>query len=136
MIIILDSNIWVSFLLGFQREFVRRVLTDPDIAVYVCPQLLNEIKDVASRPKIQNRIQPTDLEDMLNLIAIFCHNALIHHDAVSEVRDAKDLYLLSLAETIGAEYLVSGDNDLADLQEHGTTHIVTIAEFKRRLPDL
>lgn len=133
MRIILDSNIWVSFLLGFQREFVRRVLTDPDIAVYVCPQLLNEIKDVASRPKIQNRIQPTDLEYMLNLIAIFCYNALIQCDAVSEVRDAKDLYLLSLAETIGAEYLVSGDSDLTDLQEHGVTRIVTLAEFKRRL---
>jgi len=136
MRIILDSNIWVSFLLGFQREFIRRVLTNPDFAVYVCPQLLNEIKAVASRPKIQKRILQNDLEDLLNIIAIFCHNALIHHDAVSEVRDAKDLYLLSLAETIGAEFLVSGDRDLTDLQKYGATNIVTLAEFKRRLFEL
>lgn len=136
MRIILDSNIWVSFLLGFQREFVRCVLTNPNMTVYVCPQLLNEIKDVASRPKIQKRIQSTDLEDMLNLIAIYCQNASIHHDVVSGVRDVKDLYLLSLAETTGAEYLISGDSDLTDLQKHSTTHIVTLAEFKHHLLEL
>ena len=67
MRIILDSNIWISFLLGFQQEFVRRVLTDTDLAVYVCPQLLDEIKDVASRAKIKDRLKEGDVDDVYEL---------------------------------------------------------------------
>lgn len=135
MRIILDSNIWISFLLGFQQEFVRRVLTDTDLAVYVCPQLLDEIKDVASRAKIKDRLKEGDVDEMLNLIAVFCHNALIANEAITDIRDVKDVYLLSLAETINAKYLISGDKDLLDLQSHLTTRILTITEFKRVMYD-
>ena len=116
--------------MGFQQEFVRRVLTDIDVAVYVCPQLLDEIKDVSSRSKVKDRIKNDDVDDLFNLIAIFCHNALITNNAVSNIRDAKDLYLLSLAETIHAEYIISGDKDLIALKSHLNTKISTIADFK------
>ncbi|MBR3648561.1 MAG: putative toxin-antitoxin system toxin component, PIN family [Paludibacteraceae bacterium] len=135
MRIILDSNIWISFLLGFQQEFIRFVLTDKRFEVYVCPQLLNEVRNVASRPKIQKRIEVGDVDRLLNLIAIYCHNIPISHEALSPIRDAKDLYLLSLAETAHAAYIVSGDSDLTDLQHHLSTRILTLAEFRRQIID-
>jgi hypothetical protein len=46
------------------------------------------------------------------------------------VRDPKDLYLLALAETIGADYIVSGDADLTDLGQHKQTRVVKLADFK------
>ena len=46
------------------------------------------------------------------------------------VRDPKDLYLLSLADTIGADYIISGDADLTDLGQHNQTKIIKLADFK------
>ena len=46
------------------------------------------------------------------------------------IRDPKDLYLLSLAETIGANYIVSGDADLTDLVQYDQTRIMKLADFK------
>ena len=43
----------------------------------------------------------------------------------------KDLYLLALAETINATYIVSGDADLTDLNQHKQTQILKLADFKK-----
>ena len=39
-------------------------------------------------------------------------------EAKSDIRDPKDLYLLSMAESVPVDYIVSGDKDLTDLGEH------------------
>ena len=44
-------------------------------------------------------------------------------------RDPKDLYLLGLAQSAQAEFLVSGDKDLLDLSRYGATEIVTPRRF-------
>ena len=46
------------------------------------------------------------------------------------IRDPKDLYLLSLAEIIDADYIVSGDKDLTDLNQHFKTRIIKLVDFK------
>ena len=127
---ILDCNIWVSFLIGHQAEWMGRFLTDTRFEVYVCDELLNEIHDVCSRPKIRTRINDEELEDFFRIIYAFCHVAKIESEAQSDIRDPKDLYLLSLAETVAADYIVSGDADLLALQQHKTTRMMTLANFK------
>jgi putative PIN family toxin of toxin-antitoxin system len=92
--------------------------------------LLNEIHDVCSRPKIRSRINDEELEDFFRIIYAFCHVAKIESEAQSDIRDPKDLYLLSLAETVAADYIVSGDADLLALQQHKTTRMMTLANFK------
>ena len=131
MKVVLDCNIWISFLLGFQVPFVRSVLNNPRIEVYVCPELLREIRTVATRDKIKEHLKSNDLDDLLNLITAFCEHTYISQTAQSPIRDSKDLYLLSLADSIDAAYIVSGDKDLTDLQHHNTTQILTIAQFKQ-----
>lgn len=133
MRIIIDCNIWISFLLGFQKDVMKRVLQSQHIDVYVCPQLLCEIADVATRPKIRNRITDGDLENLLHIIKIYCQSVSITHNAQSGIRDAKDLYLLSLAETMYADYIVSGDSDLLVLESHQNTRIVAMSEFRNVL---
>lgn len=130
MKVIVDSNVWISFLLGFQKELMHALLTSEHIEVYMCNQLMHEIKDVASRPKIQDRINNSDVEQLLSLIRMYCSFANIRQQATISIRDRKDLYLLSFAETINADYIVSGDNDLLVLQEYDKTRIVSPAQFK------
>lgn len=52
MRVILDINIWISFLIGHQSQLMRSILTDSRVEVFVCPQLIAEIIDVANRGKI------------------------------------------------------------------------------------
>ena len=129
MRIILDTNIWISFLIGHRLSEIRTIVTDKRFEVFVCPQLMGEIVDVASRDKIQRYIPSTDVSDLLRIIRAFCHSVEIDVDAVSMIRDPKDLYLLSLTETIEAAYIISGDADLTTLRKHGNTRIITLAEF-------
>ena len=129
--IIIDTNLWISFLIGHQTQLVRRMLTDMRFDVYVCARLVEEIRDVASRDKISKYVTPSDIDDLLAIINAFCQFATISTEApATAIRDPKDLYLLSLAETIGADYIVSGDADLTDLGQYNQTRIMKLADFK------
>ena len=131
MTVIIDTNLWISFLIGHQTQLVRRMLTDMRFDVYVCARLVEEIRDVASRDKISKYVTPSDIDDLLAIINAFCQFAIISTEApATAIRDPKDLYLLSLAETIGADYIVSGDADLTDLGQYNQTRIMKLADFK------
>jgi putative PIN family toxin of toxin-antitoxin system len=130
--VIIDTNLWISFLLGHQVQFVRRVLTDMRFEVYVCARLIEEIRDVASRDKICKHLGSNDLDDLLAILNAFCQFVVIESEvSPTAVRDPKDLYLLALADTIGADYIVSGDADLTDLGEYHQARIIKLADFKQ-----
>lgn len=130
MKVIIDCNIWISFLLGHQTALMQRILTDPALDIFICHKLLAEIKEVSSREKIRKYIAVSDITDLLHLLRDFCIYADIQKVANSPIRDAKDLYLLSLAESVGADYIVSGDKDLLVLKSHGQTKMIKLADFK------
>ena len=53
-------------------------------------------------------------------------------DIVSEIsicRDKKDNFLLSLAVDGKADYLITGDADLLELEKMGSTKIITLKKF-------
>ena len=130
MKVILDCNIWISFLLSRQECLLRRMLMDTRFDIYICEELLAEIVNVARRDKIRKRVSEAELQQLLKIIDAFCEKTTIEHIAESIIRDPKDLYLLSLAETIDADYIVSGDKDLTDLNQHLRTRIIKLADFK------
>ena len=131
MKIILDCNIWISFLIGHQAQFVQQILTDTRIDVYVCDELLEEIHNVSSRDKIRTRVSNEELDDFFRIIDAFSHMAKIEQKAQSEIRDPKDLYLLSLAESIEADSIITGDADLLDLKQHKQTQMIKLADFRK-----
>ena len=130
MRVILDCNIWISFLLSRQDCLLKRMLMDTRFDIYICEELLSEIINVARRDKIRKRVSENELQQLLKIIDAFCIKTTISQIAESIIRDPKDVYLLSLAETIDANYLVSGDKDLTDLNLHLKTRIVKLADFK------
>jgi len=130
MKVILDCNIWISFLLSRQDCLLRRMLMDTRFDICICEELLAEIVNVARRDKIRKRVSEAELQQLLKIIDAFCEKTTIDHIAESIIRDPKDLYLLSLAETIDADYIVSSDKDLTDLNQHLSTRIIKLADFK------
>lgn len=130
MRVIVDSNVWISFLLGFQKEMMQSMLSNEHIEIFACPQLLAEIRDVTNRPKIRSRVEERDIEQLFSIIRLYCTIATISQRATADIRDSKDLYLLSLSESIHADYIISGDNDLLSLCEHKKARIVSPAQFR------
>ncbi|MDR0833377.1 MAG: putative toxin-antitoxin system toxin component, PIN family [Candidatus Symbiothrix sp.] len=132
MKVIIDTNLWVSFLIGHNLSALKSWCKNEQLSIYICKELVSEFLDVVSRPKITKYITAQDIFDTLKLMEC-CVSKLIQIQAVSPVRDAKDLYLLSLADTVSADYIITGDKDLLILEQHNQTQIVTRSEFMQIL---
>ena len=133
MKIILDCNIWISFLIGHHTELMQRILSDYRFDITICAELLEEIHSVCSRAKVHTRVNDEELEDFFHIIYAYCSFEEIRRKTEYTIRDPKDMYLLSLADQIGADYIVTGDADLLDLNQLGITKMMTLAEFKTLL---
>ena len=102
MRIIIDTNLWISFMLGRKIATMRTLLTHPSLEIYVCRELLTENMS-SSKQKANQRLE------------------------------TKKIFIYSLADTIKANYIVTGDKDLLVLEKHNRTKIVTITEFMKLL---
>lgn len=133
MRVILDTNIWVSFLIGKRLSLSQPLFKHPDIELFYCAELEYEYLDVTRRGKIRKFVDEKQIQRVHCLMVSTCHKCQKLIPADSSIRDPKDLYLLSLAETVGADYIVSGDNDVLDLKQHKQTRIMTFSEFRKLL---
>ena len=127
--VVIDTNLWISFLIGKRLERLLDFLGNPWFEP-VSTQILNEeIVRVARRPKFSIYFQEEDiarLEEWMNT-----HLTLVEIDEIPRrCRDPKDDYLLELAVKANAIYLVSGDDDLLELGQIGGCRIMTFAQFE------
>ncbi len=108
---------------------MRVLFSNPEVQIYICDELLDEFNLVSSRPKIRKYITEKDVLETYELMEKYCYYLQIREKAISPVRDKDDLYLLSLADTIPADFIITGDKGLLSLQSHNQTKIVTYKEF-------
>ncbi|MDR2571502.1 MAG: putative toxin-antitoxin system toxin component, PIN family [Oscillospiraceae bacterium] len=125
--IILDTNIWVSFVIGKRLNEVERVLKSSYIEVFVCEKLIREVNDTLLKPKLRKYVSAERKYVLLNYMAA-CSLALVYEQTVRS-RDVDDDYLLDLAQLVDADYLITGDNDLLILQQHYQTKILNFNNF-------
>lgn len=133
MRIIFDNNIWISFLIGKRLADLRSAFTRQDVEIYFCDELEHEFLDVARRPKIQKYVDEQQVQRVHQLMTSVCHRSLASTQSATPVRDPKDVYLLALSDSVKADYLVSGDSDLTDMEQHNQTKIVDFATILRIL---
>ena len=130
--IIIDTNLWISFLIG-QKSFsaIRGILTDGTVRVVMTDILQAEIMAVASRPKFSSYFASEACERLLAFLRARSDDYLLG-ESPRRCRDPTDDYLLELARVSGADILVTGDKDLTDMRHFGRCQIMTLAEFKRK----
>ncbi|GHT35160.1 hypothetical protein AGMMS49574_23970 [Bacteroidia bacterium] len=116
-------------LIGKKLSELRLLCNDESLSVYICQELVDEFKKIAFSTKIRKYATEQHITDTLQLMEVSCLYESIKTQAVSDIRDDKDLYLLSLADTIHADYILTGDKDLLVLRHHNNTQIVTFSEF-------
>ncbi|MDR0613878.1 MAG: putative toxin-antitoxin system toxin component, PIN family [Dysgonamonadaceae bacterium] len=127
MKIILDSNIWISFAIGKRLLELEYVFNQSDICIYTCYQLHREVNVTLQKPKLQKYISIERRKVLLDYMAT-CPTAIIEAQT-THCRDPKDNFLLSLAQTVRADFLITGDNDLLVLKRHFSTVIVSFNDF-------
>jgi putative PIN family toxin of toxin-antitoxin system len=127
--IIIDTNLWISFLLTKQFDFLDSLLTKQKVKLVFSDDLLAEFLEVVKRPKLSKYFIDTDLEQLIELINQYAEFYTVNSN-VEICRDEKDNFLLDLAIESKADYLITGDKDLLIIQKIENTEIVTIATYK------
>lgn len=133
MKVLFDTNLWISFMIGKRLSSLADVLNRQDVEVYVNEQLLDEIRTVISRPKFDKLISKETRYYFFEMVYDVCQVTDITIQADSPIRDIKDLYLLSIAESVPVDFIVSGDKDLTDLGSHADIPILKYADFVNML---
>jgi len=129
--IIIDTNLWISLLIGKRLSEMQALCNNSTITVYFCEELMAEFANIANSKKIRKYVTDERIKETENLIRSSCVNIFIKNAAISpQLRDRKDLYILSLADAVRADNILTGDKDLLDLQFHNHTKIVKYNEFK------
>ena len=128
MRLILDTNLWISFLISSKYGKLDELLFNQKYKLLFSEELLEEFVAVAKRPKLRKYISRDELEDLLETIDEAAEFVNVTSE-ILECRDPKDNFLLSLAVDGKADYLLTGDKDLLVLKEIRNTEIKTISEF-------
>ena len=126
--IILDTNLWISFLISKNYTALDNLIKTNKVVLIFSNELLEEFIEVVKRPKIKKYFAKKDVEELLDTFDQFAD--LINVTSQLDLcRDEKDNFLLNLSVDGNADYLVTGDKDLLILEKIKKTKILTYREF-------
>jgi putative PIN family toxin of toxin-antitoxin system len=126
---IIDTNLFISFLIGKKLKSLKQRLTDASIELIFAGQNILEIKIVTSREKFRRYFDQNQVDDLIHFIQTT--GKVYQINEVPKVcRDPKDDFLLELAKISNADYLVTGDKDLIEIDNFHGTAIVSIDSFE------
>jgi putative PIN family toxin of toxin-antitoxin system len=115
--VVIDSNVLISARLS-PRGAPGRLLAawlDGRFELVVSPALLAELAGVLERPKFRRWLTADEARGFVQTVRT---SATLIEDPPPQqhsVRDPDDSYLLTLARSAKADYLISGDGDLTSL---------------------
>jgi putative PIN family toxin of toxin-antitoxin system len=136
MICIVDANIYLSFLLKpFAPQSpptrVVELIVEGVFDILFPEETAAEIRtNVATKPYLREFIDDVAVEDLIGTLGSLAVPLSDRQSASVEVRDPDDVYLLDIAYSGAADYLITGDKDLQAVRATVSwTRIVTPAEF-------
>jgi uncharacterized protein len=131
MNVIVDTNVLLSAALRdrLPEQVVRYVATQDECRWIVTAEIVSEYLEVIKRPKFG--LTAELLQQWAELISL--RTVIVPSPPIefSFPRDPKDAVFLAAALSSGADYLITGDNDLLHSRASlaTATRIVSIAEF-------
>lgn len=126
--IIIDTNLWISFLISNNFNQLDEILNTVQCTVLFSQELLEEFIEVSGRPKLTKHFSKSNLINILETIQEFAEFIEIT-STVQYLKDSKDDFLLSLALDGKADYLITGDKELLDVKKFSSTEIITMTDF-------
>lgn len=130
--VILDTNLWISFLISKQLNFIDDLLLEGKFKLIFSKELVDEFLTVAKRPKFEKYFSESNITALLRLFDRY--GKLIEVSSnIQKCRDYKDNFLLNLAVDSKADFLITGDEDLLVLKKIGNTKIIFWSDFVNEL---
>ena len=114
--IVIDTNLCISMLIGKQTEILIRIFDLPQYELVTSDDLINEILNVAMRPKF---VRYFNMDKVRTFVQFLEENSIKFRieNITPRCRDPKDDFLLELAVVSDADILLSGDADLTDMKQ-------------------
>ena len=132
MIVVLDTNIWVSAIIwgGIPDEIIS-LQEQRKIEIASSRKLLSELENTFNKKKIQTKLEALQLttSSAISLVYDSVNIYPIEELIVPELRDPDDTVVLATAIAANAEVIITGDRDLLVLQEYQNMKIMTATDF-------
>lgn len=126
--IVLDSNIWVSAIIysGQAEKVVLYCLDNASIIISdeISDELYEHFRNVAKAPYKWLR----NFQQVMDIVCEVVTTGLSDFSPI-DVRDSKDLHIITAAINGQCDYIVTGDKDLLVLKRYEGTKIISPAEF-------
>jgi len=130
--VIIDTNLWISFLIGKELHQLKNLIVNEQIQLVISDQLLEELILVTSRKKLKKYFDQEKVTELITLLTLVSKKVKIKRiDKIC--RDPKDDFLLALSKEAKADFLITGDKDLLDLKIYGRTQILTVKTFYEKV---
>jgi hypothetical protein len=126
--VILDTNLWISFLISKKLEHIDNYILEGRIKLIFSKELIEEFLSVAKKPKFERYFTGERISELLSLFDRYGKLVEVTTNR-DECRDKKDNFLLNLAIDGKMDYLVTGDDDLLVLGKISKTKILSWADF-------
>lgn len=127
MKIVVDTNVWVSALVfGGKSYQIFKLIAPSSWSIVMSIQINLEIKRVLAQKFPDHLI---DYEELLEELRPNLQFIRAENQKINIVRDPKDNMILETAIAGGADYIISGDDDLLSLKKYQNILIKTPAEF-------
>ncbi len=135
MRVVVDTNIWISFLIGKLLTGLKSHILSGKVEIVTTHEQIEEINAVVRRPKFSKYFNDEDIEELLFLV--FKTSRFIKIEKkIEDCRDKKDNSILEIAAHGKVDYIVTGDRDLTDLDPYNDIRIITYHEFDNVLKAL
>lgn len=110
--VVVDTNIWIRALLGGPGTLpVLVAFQEGKFTVIISDPLLEELREVAQRPRLKKRIAPVDASELMEILA--WDGELVELQTIPpRCRDPKDHPVLATAIDGKADVIITADDDL------------------------
>ena len=130
--VILDTNLWISFLISKRLDEIDDLIIDGKVKLIFSNESIEEFITVAKRPKFNKYFNDNDINNLLRLFDSYGKLIDVSIE-ITNCRDLKDNFLLSLAVESKSDYLVTGDSDLLIMKKIKKTKILNWTDFINEL---
>lgn len=127
--VIVDTNIWISFLIGKNLKGLHEYIDSQSIIIVTCDEQIQELAEVFKKPKFRKYFTDEQIENFFELL----EESSVKVDLKTKTvlcRVLKDNYLISLAIDSNADFLITGDNDLIALNKVENTRMIKFNDFE------
>jgi len=128
--IIVDTNIWISFLIGKSLKGLQNYIDNKTVVIITCKEQIQELNLVFEKTKIKKYFTSEQITEFFELL----DESSVNIDLKTKTdicRDLKDNFLISLAIDSNADFLITGDNDLLVLNKVENTSMIKFNDFEK-----